>query len=1393
MKSYKIFATIGLTIALIVTSISAAPMTDENLAAVDTISENSKESEAFSPDLEGENEVLESALKYDVEEVEEEADEEYSEVSGEQVDVSAYMQEIPDDGLKESVLDPVTEDTDIGSSELLNGVTSKITVTGGTEGVDYIKADDGTLTVMTDTPLVLDGGGNNITTEQIVLGVVGDDASDINVTLKDLKIIKTSDTTPVKIPDGYSENVRITIAGGNELQAGQNHAAIEKNSDSNDGTLFICGEGSLLAVGGEKAAGIGAGPDTCAANITISGGTVMAAGGQYGSGIGGGYHGAGTDILISGGKVNATGGRYGAGIGGGEYADGSNIEITGGTITATGVFGSGIGGGNYGTGADISVSGETVITASSEEGAGIGGGRHGAGKDIQITGGTVTAKSKGYGAGIGSGGESGNVQNITIDGGTITAISEKGAASIGVGQFGVSDSIFISNASVKTVFSKNNQPLSSIPYDEEGSTVYPISIPHYGESKISYKLHSTSAWNKLTFPSFHKDDDMYYLWLAEGIYDFKIGSHELDYIPVNDDTEVEVLTKRIVLDDIPGSRLEILSEDQYKIDEIVYDCSGATDGYVIEQRSSEPFKTKHIVITDAEKITVKHLNVQPARDFAAILDLSQSDLEFNVEGENTFVSPEYCAGIEKPLETGNLTFSGNGTIIAKGGTQGAGIGGGRSKEEIGTNDSSSDIVFSGPTVVATGGSGGAGIGGGYEGSGMDITITDGAITASTVGSLGAGIGGGNYGDGKNITITGGTVVATGASPYGAGIGSGGDGIGQNIYISGGIVTATGGRDGAGIGGGNGGQGTDINITGGTVTATGVNSAGIGGGRYGNGTNISISGGNCVVNGNFGIGAGKDGSTSNIYITGGNIKAKEIGATPVKSSLDSTPLVLNVIAGYNSGDGIPFESIEGAEYYNFDGIVAHDDGCFYLYLPEGVSTSSYSKYKVSFNTDCETDISPQTVSLGEKIVEPTGLVKSGYLLEGWYKQRWSDRWNFDQDLVTENITLYARWLSAYTVNFYTGCDTEISPQTVASGGKLTKPEDPIKTGYTFMGWFTSPSSTDAIYKWDFDNNTVSRNQTLYAGWKDSSTGKPAYTITFITGCDASVPSQTVIYGERIVKPSNPKRDGYIFKGWYTRENTIEENYKWNFTSRTVNSNMTLYAGWEEGSNYDFSDPDAELEPANDGTYAYTLLLGENYTINLPGLDKKSLKTSDSKVAAVTKAGVVQGKKVGVADVTCDVNGETKTLHVSVIYPAISATKNYVLVGEELPLSVKGTTMSNITWSVNNDKASITDDGILTGNAAGNVKVTAIIHKKKYTVSVTVENPKFAKASYTINAGKATKIALSGTKQAMRVSYYIDDENIATIAPDGKIVGLSPGTTTLSAVLAGKTYSTVITVK
>ena len=210
--------------------------------------------------------------------------------------------------------------------------------------------------------------------------------------------------------------------------------------------------------------------------------------------------------------------------------------------------------------------------------------------------------------------------------------------------------------------------------------------------------------------------------------------------------------------------------------------------------------TGNTVTINAEKdqtanVTLSGVNIDVSgAGKAAVSTTGEGNVNIELNGSNALKSGHSHAGLEKNND-GNLTIQDkdkDGSLNAKGGQDGAGIGGGSS-------GAGSDITITGGKVMARGGNYGAGIGGGAYGNGSDITVTGGEVTANS-GNYGAGIGGGGWGNGNNITISGGKITATGGM-FAAGIGGGMHRDGNDITISGGEVSAAGGKCGAGIGGG----------------------------------------------------------------------------------------------------------------------------------------------------------------------------------------------------------------------------------------------------------------------------------------------------------------------------------------------------------------------------------------------------------------------------------------------------------------------------------------------------------------------------------------------------------------------------------------------------------------
>lgn len=217
----------------------------------------------------------------------------------------------------------------------------------------------------------------------------------VNLTIEDLNITKSQDISSC-ISVGYGATLNLTVKGDNTLKAagwggagievmGQTKATLRITSDST-GTLTAKGGYGETLYGSYGGAGIGGMARITSnikrvyvGNIIIEGGTINAVGGYQAAGIGGTIGESGGNITITGGTVNATGGYYAAGIGGGSIGNVDSITISGGTVTATG----GKDGAAIGVGYQSADAADYVFSLGT----------------ISITGGAVTANGNiGYGS-----------------------------------------------------------------------------------------------------------------------------------------------------------------------------------------------------------------------------------------------------------------------------------------------------------------------------------------------------------------------------------------------------------------------------------------------------------------------------------------------------------------------------------------------------------------------------------------------------------------------------------------------------------------------------------------------------------------------------------------------------------------------------------------------------------------------------------------------------------------------------------------------------------------------------------------------------------------------------------------------------------------------------------
>ena len=239
-------------------------------------------------------------------------------------------------------------------------------------------------------------------------------------------------------------------------------------------------------------------------------------------------------------------------------------------------------------------------------------------------------------------------------------------------------------------------------------------------------------------------------------------------------------------------------------------------------------------------------------------------------------------------------------------------------------------------------------------------------------------------------------------------------------------------------------------------------------------------------------------------------------------------------------------------------------------------------KVQFVTGTEESVPAQYCEENERVTEPVLTKgKKGYTLAGWYTsaeiQDDTTKWDFENDTVTEAITLYAKWTpKTYKLNFdlnYEGAGN-LEPKDVTYDAAYGTLPQPMRSGYDFVGWYTEAEKGEEVT----ENTlyTIDGNTTLYARWKAKS-----YKLNFnlnYEGAEALAP-QEVTYDAAYGTLPQPTRSGYDFTGWYTEalngKKVTEE------TLHTTDGDTTLYARWKAKTykvNFDLNYAEAgTLEP------------------------------------------------------------------------------------------------------------------------------------------------------------------------------------------------------------------------
>ena len=170
--------------------------------------------------------------------------------------------------------------------------------------------------------------------------------------------------------------------------------------------------------------------------------------------------------------------------------------------------------------------------------------------------------------------------------------------------------------------------------------------------------------------------------------------------------------------------------------------------------------------------------------------------------------------------------------------------------------------------------------------------------------------------------------------------------------------------------------------------------------------------------------------------------------------------------------------------------------------------------------------------------------------------------------TSNFTLFARWKAgSYTVIYqYNGATGGASQSSTLYETDILKSgfslPTPIRTGYTFSGWFTNLALTSPVTLQSNGKYGPTHNHTIFAKWTPINY-RAIYNSVNSTSGSAPIDSRNYNIGQRISLLANSGqlvRNGYTFAGWVTSASGTGTALNSGDTVPVGSSDVNLYPKW-----------------------------------------------------------------------------------------------------------------------------------------------------------------------------------------------------------------------------------------
>jgi len=260
------------------------------------------------------------------------------------------------------------------------------------------------------------------------------------------------------------------------------------------------------------------------------------------------------------------------------------------------------------------------------------------------------------------------------------------------------------------------------------------------------------------------------------------------------------------------------------------------------------------------------------------------------------------------------------------------------------------------------------------------------------------------------------------------------------------------------------------------------------------------------------------------------------------------------------------------------------------------------YTVTFDADGGNPVpAAQEVKEGEKATAPTSNPsKQGYVFLFWRLKGVETAYNF-QTAVNANITLQAKWETETKVEYWQVTwnlnggawpANDNHATQVEKGGTIDEPNEPMKTGNTFEGWYKEKELTNKV-SFPYDVNAVTADFTLYAKWENEPV--EYWQVTWeLDGGEWPEDDNHVTQVEKggtIDEPNEPVKTGNTFEGWY-KEKELTNKVSFPYDVNALTADFTLYAKWED-------EPVTPVEAMVASGEFYYFVLKEDGTLYVTG--------------------------------------------------------------------------------------------------------------------------------------------------------------------------------------------------